>query len=183
MESGHDMANKKNTTAPSRSTKRAKRAAKRADKLSGNPLGHGMTTKQYARAVRERGYVEATDGLQRAVPSKRAARRTAQAVATRESERVKAFSYHDRRPIIADVLRHKPNRSATVAELFEEVESERFGTPRRLAAMFRYDQRQPVADRMFERGDGNRIRLRDGRAPKSRTKNGRVSKSATRRSK
>src|SRR3990167_3671170 len=145
MESGHDMANKKNTTAPSRSTKRAKRAAKRADKLSGNPLGHGMTTKQYARAVRERGYVEATDGLQRAVPSKRAARRTAQAVATRESERVKAFSYHDRRPIIADVLRHKPNRSATVAELFEEVESERFGTPRRLAAMFRYDQRQPVA--------------------------------------
>ena len=49
-------------------------------------------------------------------------------------------SYEERIPIIEAVLR-RLGRSATVAELYEELRTdERFGTLRRIAATFRYDQ-------------------------------------------
>ncbi len=71
--------------------------------------------------------------------AKRGKTKTARAVATRKDERVPAFAYDERVPVIAGELRHL-KRSATVAELFETLESAQFRTPRRIAATFRSDQ-------------------------------------------
>lgn len=76
---------------------------------------------------------------------------TAHAVATHKDERVPAYAYDERVPIIADELRQRPQRSATVAELFESLESAQFRTPRRVAATFRADQRSD--DPMFAHGE------------------------------
>ena len=52
-------------------------------------------------------------------------------------------SFQERVPIVAEVLR-RLGRAATVAELYDELKGDhRFGTPRRIAATFRYDQQQP----------------------------------------
>ncbi len=67
--------------------------------------------------------------------------------------------YEERVPIIAAALR-RLGRSATVDELFEEFKGDyRFATPRRIAATFRWDQRQrhPV----FVREGKNQIALRN----------------------
>ena len=68
-------------------------------------------------------------------------------------------SYDERVPIVAEVLR-RLGRAATVADLYDELQSDyRFGTPRRIAATFRHDQRQrqPV----FVREGKDRIALRN----------------------
>ena len=107
-------------------------------------------------------------------------RKPSRAVATRDNKRVPAFAYDERRPIVADELRHRPNHSATIAELFADLESAQFRTPRRVAATFRADQRLPQSERLFARGIGNMITL----VKRNRTeRNGaRVSKRATKRS-
>ncbi len=74
------------------------------------------------------------------------------------------MSYAERIPIIEAVLR-RLGRAATVAELFEELKHDpEFGTPRRIAATFRYDQdperrRSPQA--VFVREGKDRIALRN----------------------
>ncbi len=69
------------------------------------------------------------------------------------------ISYEERIPVIEAVLR-RLGRDATVAELYEELEhDERFGTPRRIAATFRYDQRQPRS--VFVRKGKDHIALRN----------------------
>src|SRR3989304_4336546 len=68
-------------------------------------------------------------------------------------------SYEERVPIIEAVLR-RLGRAATVAELYDELKRDgRFGTPRRIAATFRYDQRQPQP--VFVREGKDRIALRN----------------------
>src|SRR3990172_5767512 len=65
--------------------------------------------------------------------------------------------YEERVPIIEAALR-RLGRAATVAELYGELKRDgRFGTPRRVAATFGYDQRQPV----FVREGKDRIALRN----------------------
>ncbi len=69
------------------------------------------------------------------------------------------ISYDERIPIIAAALR-RLGRPATVAELYDELRTDdRFGTPRRVAATFRYDQRQPQP--VFARDGKDRIALRN----------------------
>ena len=61
--------------------------------------------------------------------------------------------------MIEAVLR-RLGRAATVAELYDELKGdERFGTPRRVAATFRYDQGQPRS--VFSREGKDRIALRN----------------------
>jgi len=68
-------------------------------------------------------------------------------------------SYEERVPVIEAVLR-RLGRAATVAELYDELKRDgRFGTPRRIAATFRYDQRQPQP--VFVREGKDRIALRN----------------------
>ncbi len=68
-------------------------------------------------------------------------------------------SYEERVPIIEAALR-RLGRAATVAELYDELKRDRrFGTPRRIAATFRYDQRQPQP--VFVREGKDRIALRN----------------------
>ncbi len=73
-------------------------------------------------------------------------------------------SYDERIPVIAAVLK-RLGRPATVAELYEELKNDpEFGTPRRIAATFRYDQdperrRSPQA--VFVREGKDRIALRN----------------------
>lgn len=68
-------------------------------------------------------------------------------------------SYQERVLIVEAVLR-RLGRPATVAELYDELKSDRrFGTPRRIAATFRDDQRQPQP--IFVREGKNRIALRN----------------------
>ena len=68
-------------------------------------------------------------------------------------------SPEERRPVIEAVLR-RWCRAATVAELYEELKGDpRFKTPRRIAATFRYDQRQPQP--VFVREGKDRIALRN----------------------
>lgn len=113
---------------------------------------------------------------------KTATRKTAaRAVATRKDERVPAFAYEQRVPVIAGELRHL-KRSATVAELFETLESAQFRTPRRIAATFRSDQRS--GEPVFAHGEAAGTwtlakRSRNG-AGKPR---GKVSRKSTRASK
>lgn len=67
--------------------------------------------------------------------------------------------YEDRIPTIEAVLR-RLGRAATVAELYEELKGDaRFEKPRRVAATFRYDQRQP--QHVFVREGKDRIALRN----------------------
>ena len=68
-------------------------------------------------------------------------------------------SHQERVPIVEAVLR-RLGRAATATELYDELKSDqRFENPRRIAATFRYDQRQrqPV----FVREGKNRIALRN----------------------
>ena len=68
-------------------------------------------------------------------------------------------SYEGRVPIIVAALR-RLGRAATAAELYDELKRDgRFGTPRRIAATFRYDQRQPHP--VFVREGKDRIALRN----------------------
>ncbi len=67
--------------------------------------------------------------------------------------------YEERVPIIVTALR-RLGRAATVAELYDDLKGDaRFGTPRRVAATFRFDQRQPQP--VFVREGKNRIALRN----------------------
>ena len=67
--------------------------------------------------------------------------------------------YEERVPLIEAVLR-RLGRAATVAELCDELKGDgRFGTPRRIAATFRYDQRQQQP--VFVREGKDRIALRN----------------------
>jgi hypothetical protein len=107
----------------------------------------------------------------------------ARAVATRKNERVAAFAYDERIPVLESELRHM-KRSATVAELFESVESAQFRTVRRVAATFRADQRSDVP--VFAHGEAagtwtlaKHTRTVNG----SKRGRGRVSRKSTRRSK
>ena len=74
------------------------------------------------------------------------------------------ISYEERIPVIEAVLK-RLGRPATVAELYEELKHDpEFGTPRRIAATFRYDQdperrRSPQA--VFVREGKDRIALRN----------------------
>ena len=69
------------------------------------------------------------------------------------------FLYEERVPIIKAILR-RLGRAATAAELYEELKHDpRFGTLRRVAATFRYDQRQPQP--VFVRDGKDRIALRN----------------------
>jgi len=69
------------------------------------------------------------------------------------------ISYAERVSIVEAVLR-RLGRGATVAELYEELKVDgRFGTPRRIAATFRWDQRQPQS--VFVRVGKDRIALRN----------------------
>ena len=69
------------------------------------------------------------------------------------------ISYEERVPIIVAALR-RLGRAATVAELYDELKGDaRFGTPRRIAATFRYDQRQ--AQPAFVREGKDRIAVRN----------------------
>ena len=74
------------------------------------------------------------------------------------------FSYEERVPTIAAALR-RLGRPATVAELFDELKGDgRFGTPRRIAATFRYDQdpkRRQTSQAVFVREGKDRIALRN----------------------
>jgi bifunctional DNA-binding transcriptional regulator/antitoxin component of YhaV-PrlF toxin-antitoxin module len=73
-------------------------------------------------------------------------------------------SYKERVPIIEAVLR-RLGGPATVAELYTELKDDlKFGTSRRIAATFRYDQRQPQP--VFVREGKNLIALRN---PAART--------------
>lgn len=75
-------------------------------------------------------------------------------------ERNGAHAYAERIPIIADVLKEN-GRGMTVKEIFAEVKTGPaglFGKERRVAATFRYDQRQETP--VFERGAGNMITVR-----------------------
>ena len=68
-------------------------------------------------------------------------------------------AYEERIPIIAAALR-RLGRAATVADLYDELRADvRFGTPRRVAATFRFDQRQPHP--LFVREGKDRIALRN----------------------
>lgn len=68
-------------------------------------------------------------------------------------------SYEERVPLIEAALR-RLGRAATVAELYDELKSDgRFRTPRRIAATFRHDQRQPQP--VFVREGKDRIALRN----------------------
>ena len=68
-------------------------------------------------------------------------------------------SYEERVPVIEAVLR-RLGRAATVPELYDELKRDgRFGTPRRIAATFRYDQRQQQP--VFVREGKDRIALRN----------------------
>ncbi len=68
-------------------------------------------------------------------------------------------SYEERVPLIAAALR-RLGRAATATELYDELKSDvRFGTPRRVAATFRFDQRQ--AQPVFVREGKDRIALRN----------------------
>jgi hypothetical protein len=115
---------------------------------------------------------------------KTATRKTAaRAVATRKNERVPAFAYDERIPVIAGELRTL-KRSATVAELFETLESAQFRTPRRVAATFRADQHSDTP--VFAHGEAagtwtlaKHTRTVNG----SKRGRGRVSRKSTRRSK
>ena len=67
--------------------------------------------------------------------------------------------YEERVPLIEAALR-RLGRAATVAELYGELKRDgRFGTPRRVAATFGYDQRQPQP--VFVREGKDRIALRN----------------------
>ena len=74
------------------------------------------------------------------------------------------ISYAERVPIIEATLR-RLGRSATVAELYQELKADsQFGTPRRIAATFRYDQdpaRRRTPQPVFVREGKNRIALRN----------------------
>ncbi len=74
------------------------------------------------------------------------------------------ISYAERVPIIEATLR-RLGRSATVAELYEELKHDpEFGTPRRIAATFRYDQdpeRRRTSQPVFVREGKDRIALRN----------------------
>jgi len=113
--------------------------------------------------------------------AKRAAKRKSQ---LDHVERNGAHAYAERVPIMADELRHVGG-SATVKELFNALETGKaglFGTARRVAATFRYDQRQQSP--VFDRGAGNvitlRKRQRTASGGKSKRGNGRVSTKRTR---
>ncbi len=68
-------------------------------------------------------------------------------------------SYEERRPVIEAVLR-RWGRAATVTELWHELKGDpRFETPRRVAATFRYDQKQP--EPIFVREGKDRIARRN----------------------
>ena len=73
-------------------------------------------------------------------------------------------SYDERIPAIAAVLR-RLGRPATVAELYDELRTDdRFGTSRRIAATFRYDQdpkRRRTSQPVFVREGKDQIALRN----------------------
>lgn len=76
--------------------------------------------------------------------------------------------YEERVPVVEAVLR-RMGRAATVAEIYEELKGDpRFGTPRRVAATFRYDQdpqRRRYPQPVFVREGKDRIGLRNPSEP------------------
>lgn len=110
--------------------------------------------------------------------TKTAKRKTAKAVATRESASAPAFAYDDRVPVMADALR-KLGGSATAAELFKIVKSAQFLKLRRIPATIR---QSAAAKAMFENTGGVitfRKSARNGKTAKRST----VSKRETARAK
>lgn len=122
-------------------------------------------------------------------PAKRGSKSKSRAKAVQDRPARQAFAYGDRVDVLVDALDHLGG-SATVNELFEQVESEQFATPRRISATWRQNVRHlPESAQPFT-FDGRSFHLatkpkRQRKTAKSRgqRKSGTVSRKRTRASK
>lgn len=118
--------------------------------------------------------------------AKRGKSKTAKATQDRPAQH--AFAYGGRVDIITDALDHLGG-SATVKELFEQVESDQIATPRRISATWRQNVRHMPEHEQPWRFTGSVFELRQKpkrqRKPKTRAqrKSGTVSRRKTRAAK